>query len=315
MDRLARRIHFHCCMCGDRLHLTSYPPNNDFNLTCPCCRRKGRYNLHVMLDDALENAIRAPNYEDINAALALGADVDLRITERNIDLTPVSYVVSTRPTGMHAIVRRCVEAKADLDVTDVRDRTLVIAAILHNDMKLLHLLVDRCVSPLLASDCPRHISPLHACFMNDRRYPNLEMIDLLIAIGGSLQATDFNGADVLRYALAKGDELALSNVMRALNWHLHPPDSLKPRRPPAVLPSVCASDMRISATPTDLSAPPASPPPPAAQPPQPPPPAELPVPLVPPASPPRGEAEGRAGPKRASPGQAPAGDTLRRRLA
>lgn len=46
------------------------------------------------------------------------------------------------------------------------------------------------------------------------------------------QACDAHGTPVLEYALFAGDDSALSLIMRALNWPLHTPDSLKPRHQP-----------------------------------------------------------------------------------
>ena len=45
---------------------------------------------------------------------------------------------------MHAMVRRFVDARADLDTTDANDRTLVINAVMHNDMKALQYPMPPC---------------------------------------------------------------------------------------------------------------------------------------------------------------------------
>lgn len=66
-DELARHIHFACSMCHDRLHLTGFPNKDEFNLKCPICKRSGHYNLNVMLDEALEDAVRSSSFRELDA--------------------------------------------------------------------------------------------------------------------------------------------------------------------------------------------------------------------------------------------------------
>ena len=268
--QLARNIHFACSECQSRLHLTSFPRQIDFSLACPCCKRRGKYNLHQLLDDALEEAVRNASYTEVCAALVLGADVDTRVTVRGsddprgsaLDLSPIGYAVSKRQPGFFTIARRLVEEKADLDVVDHRQRTLLVNAVHHDDRRLFDLLIENGASPHQPTMCENRQWPLHATFQNRRHHPNLEVMRVLLDAGASAQVCDGAGNSVLRYAWCSGDELAVGVVMKALNWHLHAPESLRPRKAPAQLPTLGSDEPLAKPTTTraDLSAPPPPPP-------------------------------------------------------
>eukprot|EP00316_Scyphosphaera_apsteinii_P004113 CAMPEP_0119333536 /NCGR_PEP_ID=MMETSP1333-20130426/85364_1 /TAXON_ID=418940 /ORGANISM="Scyphosphaera apsteinii, Strain RCC1455" /LENGTH=397 /DNA_ID=CAMNT_0007343627 /DNA_START=359 /DNA_END=1552 /DNA_ORIENTATION=- len=170
-----------------------------------------------------------------------------------MDLPPLAYVVAHRKPGRHGMVRRLIDAKADLDVADSADRTVLVNAIEHNDTKLFQLLLERGASPHLPSECARRLSPLHAVFSSKSKHVNIDMLQTLIDLGCSVQACDSENVPVLRYAIQNGEDIPVSLVMRALNWHLHPPDSLKPRRPSSHLPTLGAGESKQSVTAADLS--------------------------------------------------------------
>ena len=99
--------------------------------------------MHQLLDDALEEAVRNASYTEVCAALVLGADVDTRVTVRGSDdprgrldlSTLIGFAVSKRQPGFFTIARRLVEEKADLDVVDHRQRTLLVNAVHHDDRR------------------------------------------------------------------------------------------------------------------------------------------------------------------------------------
>lgn len=164
-DALAQHIMFACAGCGKSLRLTRVPQQSDFHLVCPCCRHKGRYNLDCLLDDALEEATLSGDHAVLDAALSLGADVDMRLSCRGGEMTPVAFTVASKCwPGRHSVVRRLIEAKADLDVYDHKDRTLLINAIVHDDLKLFSMLLEGGASPHLPTECVFGRFPLHAVF-------------------------------------------------------------------------------------------------------------------------------------------------------
>lgn len=89
-NQLAQHINFACLQCASKLHLTSFPRQTEFVLSCPCCRRKGRYNLNQLLDDALEEATRTGSLIELSAALQLGADVEVRVSWRGYEMPPAA---------------------------------------------------------------------------------------------------------------------------------------------------------------------------------------------------------------------------------
>ena len=89
-NQLAQHINFACVQCQSKLHLTNFPRQTEFVLTCPCCKRKGRYNLHQLLDDALEHATRTGSLTELSAALQLGADVEVRVNWRGYEMPPAA---------------------------------------------------------------------------------------------------------------------------------------------------------------------------------------------------------------------------------
>ena len=84
-----------------------------------------------MVDDALEEAVRNGCFETLTSALSLGADADLRILSatnaearelRGRELTPLAFVISRRRRRF-PLIRRLIDAKADLEVGPARERT------------------------------------------------------------------------------------------------------------------------------------------------------------------------------------------------
>ena len=85
-----------------------------------------------MVDDALEEAVRNGCFETLTSALSLGADADLRILSatnaearelRGRELTPLAFVISRRRRRRFPLIRRLIDAKADLEVGPARERT------------------------------------------------------------------------------------------------------------------------------------------------------------------------------------------------
>ncbi|KAL1508027.1 hypothetical protein AB1Y20_007624 [Prymnesium parvum] len=229
-NRLAKHINFHCLQCGSKLHLTSFPRLTDFVLACPCCCRKAQYNLHTLLDEALESAARTGSLTELSAALQLGADVDVRVNWKGFEMSPAAVTVAARKPQRYALLRRLIDEKADLDVHDHRDRTLLMNAIYHDDGKLFRLLIEGGANPHMPSDYGCRMFPIHAVFVTKRHHPNLDILQTLLDLGCSPQAVDGQGNPVLKYAAQSGDHISMALIMRALNWHLHAPDCLRPRK-------------------------------------------------------------------------------------
>ena len=110
--------------------------------------------------------------------------------------------------------------------------------------------------------CARTASGRCTTFQNRRHHPNLEVMRVLLDAGASAQVCDGAGNSVLQYAWCSGDELAVGVVMKALNWHLHAPESpARARRPPSCRRSAPTSRRwPPTTTRADLSAPPPPPP-------------------------------------------------------
>jgi len=95
--------------------------------------------------------------------------------------------VAARRPQRYAILRRLIEERADLDVHDHRDRTLLVNAIVHDDHKLFRLLIDGGANPHMPTEFGARMLPIHAVFMTKRQHPNLDILQSLLDLGCSPQ--------------------------------------------------------------------------------------------------------------------------------
>ena len=236
--------------------MTQIPRSPEFQLTCPRCRQKSLYSWHAMVDNALEQAVLNHSMKSLNIALGLGADPEYKMAWHGLALTPAAFAVTQRHRpGRYALMRRLVEEKADLDVHDENDRTLLIHTILNGDLKMFELLLSCGASPHAPSECADRIYPLHAAFMCQPPQRHLEFVTSLLAANCSPQVYDGRGLTPLKYAYLQADGLATAALLRALNWHQYAPESLRPRRPPMLLPASAADPPRPAHPPADFSRP------------------------------------------------------------